>query len=182
MFYLASNFLLLLFLFFIAIFRLPFSIFSTMTRTLHDILKDKVVILGIGNPLKGDDGFGPALVERLQGKITAVCLDAGTAPESYAGKIVKADPDTVLLVDAVHLDRAPGTWEILEKAEILKSGFTTHDISPRMFMDYLDNQIRADIYMLGVQPQTLALGGEMSEEVHKTLESLEKIILEVLRA
>ena len=56
---------------------------------LSDIKKKKVVLLGIGNILKGDDGFGPALVHELEGKVPITCIDAGPAPENYAGKIIK---------------------------------------------------------------------------------------------
>jgi len=36
-----------------------------MKNIFKNILKGKVVILGIGNTLRRDDGFGPALIERL---------------------------------------------------------------------------------------------------------------------
>ena len=134
--------------------------------------------MGIGNPLRGDDGFGPALVERLQGKVKAVCIDAGNSPESYAGKITKENPDTILFIDAVHLDLPPGQYQILKPEEILKSGFTTHDISPRVFIEYLKSQTKADIYMLGVQPKDITLGDGMSKSVKKTLEEIEKLIME----
>ena len=63
------------------------------------VLRGKTVIVGMGNPLRGDDGFGPALIERLRGKVSATCIDAGIAPENYVGRIVKETPDTILLVD-----------------------------------------------------------------------------------
>jgi len=137
---------------------------------------------GIGNPLRGDDAFGPRLIERLTGKVRAVCIDAGSAPESYAGKIVKEKPDTIVLVDAVHLDKSPGEYALLGKAEILKSGFTTHDMSPHLFIEYLENQTQADIYLLGVQPKTLSIGDEMSDPVNQTLETLAEDIIGALHA
>ena len=149
---------------------------------MREILKGKVVLVGIGNPLRGDDAFGPQLIEHLAGKVRAVCIDAGSAPESYTGKIVKEKPDTIILVDAVHLDKSPGEYALLRKAEILKSGFTTHDMSPSLFIDYLDNQTRADIYLLGVQPQTLLMGSEISEPVKQTLEKLALTLEEALHA
>lgn len=149
-----------------------------MPPTIKDILKGKVVIVGIGNTLRGDDGFGPALVEKLAGKVNAVCLDAGSAPENHTGKIVKEKPDTILLVDAIHLGLAPGKYEILKKDQILKSGFSTHDISPHMFIDYLEKQTKADIYMLGVQPENLSFGQEMSASVKRALNEITALIKE----
>lgn len=143
-----------------------------MNTSWIDILKGKVVLVGVGNPLRGDDGFGPRLVERLRGHVRAVCLDVGAAPENYTGKIAKEDPETILLLDAVHLNRTPGEYALLEKADILSSGFTTHDISPRLFIEYLETQTRAKIYLLGVQPKDLSLDGEMSDPVSRAVDEL----------
>ena len=139
---------------------------------LESILKGRVVVLGVGNPLRGDDGFGPALIDRLKDRTDAVCLDAGTAPENYLGAIVKEDPDTILIVDAVHLNRAPGQVDILTKDDIAQRGFTTHDISPRLVIEYLEQQTNAGIHMLAVQPESVAFGAGMSASVERTLAAM----------
>ncbi len=149
---------------------------------LKDILKGKVIIVGIGNIIRGDDGFGPKLIENIKNKVKVVCLDAGVAPENYLGKVIKENPDTILIVDAVCLGKNPGQYEILKGEDIEKCGFTTHDISPVMFMEYLTNQTKANIYMLGVQPRGIELGSEMSEELKTILDELSGKILEVVNA
>ena len=141
-----------------------------------EILKGKVVIVGIGNTMKGDDGFGPALIKRLDGKVKAVCIDAGSTPENYTGVIAKENPDTILLVDATHLDKMPGQYEILKPEDILKSGFTTHDISPRMFLEYLEIRTKARIFLLGVQPERISFGDVLSDKIKKTLKEVEELI------
>ena len=138
----------------------------------------KCVIVGIGNPLQGDDGFGPALIERLEGKVDAVCIDAGGAPENYTGSIVKEDPETILLVDAVHMGLAPGQYRILGTGEIAECGLTTHNVSCRLLIEFLERQTKANIFMLGVQPQSLALGSEMSERLISALDEIEHLIRE----
>ena len=153
-----------------------------MKNPFHDILKGKVVIIGIGNILRGDDGLGPVLIDQLKGQVQACCLDVGTTPESYAGKITKEDPDVILFVDALHLDRLPGTYAILEKDDIMKSGFTTHDMSARMFIEYLQSQTSAQIYMLGVQPQNLSLGEGISDQVRKSLDEIVTLLKEGFHA
>jgi hydrogenase 3 maturation protease len=149
-------------------------------KNFAEVLKGKVVLIGVGNILRADDGLGPTLIQELQGEIDAVCIDAGNAPESYTGKVSKEEPDTILIIDAIHLDRAPGTYEILGKSDIIKSGFTTHDISPAMFIEYLQSQTKADIYLLGVQPGNLTMGEEMSDAITAAIEELSKRIKEVL--
>jgi len=149
-----------------------------MKDVFKDILKGKVVVVGVGNPIKGDDGFVPALIERIKDKTSMVCIDAGSTPESYAGKIIKERPDTILIVDAVHLGVSAGEYDILKSSEIEKSGFTTHDISPRMFLDYLERETGSNIYMLGVQPENISFGAEMTESVEKTLREIARLITE----
>ncbi len=147
---------------------------SLMEIGFGHLLKGRLVIIGIGHPLRGDDALGPCLVKRLaEAKLDALCIDAGSAPENYLGKIIKASPDVVLFIDAVDLNREPGFYKILEKDEILKTGFTTHDLSPRMLIEYLTTETKARIYLLGIQPKDLGLGQELSLPVEKTLRELE---------
>lgn len=148
---------------------------------LKDILKGKVVIVGIGNVLKGDDAFGVMLVDRLAGKVPAALINAGVSPENYTGKIAKENPDCILLVDAADLGKKPGEWEILKRDEILKSGFTTHDMSPAMFIDYMKERTGAEMYLLGVQPKNISLGDEMSDVVKKALEEISELIEEEVK-
>ncbi len=151
-----------------------------MKDRIKSLLRGKVVLVGIGHPLRGDDGLGPALVGRLKDRVCAVCLDAGSAPENYAGAVIREAPDTVLIIDAVHLQRPAGAWEILEDEEIVRSGLSTHDLSPKMFIEYLKARTRARIYLLGIQPGNLAFGDPISASVQKTLETIEDNIKEVL--
>ena len=156
----------------------PYYKITKLQNPFQNIFRGKVVIVGIGNIMKGDDGFGPALIKRLDGEIKTVCIDTGSTPENYTGAIAKQNPDTILLVDAVHLDLAPGQYEILNPKDILKSGFTTHDVSPRMFIEYLESRTRARIFLLGVQPRNISLGDEMSDGVKRALEEISELIKE----
>lgn len=140
------------------------------------------MIVGVGNILRGDDAFGPALIEKLKDKTHAFCIDAGSTPENYVGRVIKERPGTILIVDAAHLGREPGSWEILEKSEITRVGFTTHDLSPSLLIQYLERETEADIFLLGVQPVSVSMGEEMSEPITKALEQLEREILEALHA
>jgi hydrogenase 3 maturation protease len=149
---------------------------NSVIHTLSRIIKGKTVFLGVGNVLRGDDGFGPALIERIRGNVDAVCIDAGSAPENYAGKIIKEAPDTVIIVDAAHLGRKSGEYEILKKEDIARAGFTTHDQSPDMFIGYLEANTEADIYMLAVQPEKVLFGEDMSASVKKAIEEITRAI------
>ncbi len=148
--------------------------------TLAEILKGKVVIVGIGNVLKGDDGLGAILSERLETILDIPCINAGSAPENYIGKIAGESPDTVLFIDAVHLDRPAGSFEVLNSNELLHMGFSTHDISPGFYLEMLESQIPGRIFLLGIQPEQTALGMGLSPTVSKTLDLLQMRIMEII--
>jgi hydrogenase 3 maturation protease len=147
-----------------------------------DIIKGKTVILGVGNTLKGDDGIGPAFVERIKGMVPAVCIDAGVTPENYTGPVAKEKPDTILIVDAAHLGLEPGSYEMLTTGDIARTGFTTHDASPAQFLEYLAERTGARICFLGVQPKSMKPGDEMSEPVRVALDVLARQLTEAYEA
>ena len=65
------------------------------------------ILLGIGNPLNGDDGAGIYVAEQFR-KDGWISLSCGTAPENFTGIIRKAHPDCLVLVDAAALGLSPG--------------------------------------------------------------------------
>lgn len=142
------------------------------------ILRGKIVLFGIGNVLHGDDGLGPLLMERLNSRVNAVCINAEAAPEKYIGKVVKENPDTLLIIDAVHLGKQPGEYEIVNPESLCQTGFTTHDIPLTMLFNYLKEETNAHIYILGVQPQNVDLGNEPSKSITRTIRMLERMIIE----
>ena len=147
-----------------------------------EILKGKVVIVGIGNSLCGDDGLGPLLVGRLAKSCRQLCIDAGDALERHLGRIVREDPDTVLLVDAAHLGSSPGEHALLGPGELEGVGFSTHRWPLKMQLEELARNTCSRIYLLAVQPRSLELGRKVSGEVRRSLQRLEKRISKALAA
>lgn len=146
------------------------------------MIRGKTVIVGIGNPLRADDGFGPALIARLQGKVDAICIDAGNAPENYLGRIVKEAPDTIVLLDVAYMGIDAGHYRFLQPEEIAQHGLTTHSMSTRMSIEFLRTATPANIIMIAVQPQRLALGEAMSAPVHEALDTIERLFHEATHA
>ncbi|MBM3255213.1 MAG: hydrogenase 3 maturation endopeptidase HyCI, partial [Candidatus Omnitrophica bacterium] len=63
-------------------------------------LSGKVIILGIGNTLRSDDGAGSILANRIKDKVHFQVFDSGPTPENYLEKIIKENPDNILILDA----------------------------------------------------------------------------------
>ena len=154
----------------------PFNHIQVLKGKLLLFLKGKVVYMGIGNILRGDDGIGPELVARLAGRGHCT-VDAGTVPENYIRPVARLDPDTVVIVDAVSLEREPGAVELLERSEIMgNTGFTTHTLSPVLVMERLEEETGARVVMLAIQPGTLEFGAPLSTEVARLLEVLPDLL------
>ena len=137
-------------------------------------LQGKVVILGIGNTLRSDDGVGSLLAVRLKDKIPYIVYDSGTSPENYLGKIIKDKPDNIVIIDAVDFGGKPGEFRELEGGELKTVNlFSTHNASISLTINYLQSHLKADIIILIIQPKILAFGEKLSSEVAETLEKLE---------
>ena len=140
-----------------------------------EILKGRVVLLGVGNMLRGDDAAGPLLVERLRGKVHAACINAELAPDRYIGNVVRIQPDTVIIIDAVHLGTTPGSYMLLKPEELEDTVSLTHDIPLRELIKQLQRGTDARVYVLGIQPERIGIGDSLSSRVEKALASLEEL-------
>ncbi|MDD4899386.1 MAG: hydrogenase 3 maturation endopeptidase HyCI [Candidatus Omnitrophica bacterium] len=137
-------------------------------------LKGRVVILGIGNSLKSDDALGSLLAIRLQGKAPFIVYDAASTPENYLGKIIRDNPDNVVIIDAADFGGKPGEYRILEGEEVKTVNlYSTHNASLSLTINYLQSHIKADIIILIVQPKSISFGDKISPEIAQTLEELE---------
>ena len=150
---------------------------TTVQERLRNRLVGAVMIIGVGNPLRGDDGAGPLLIRKLEGKTKYLLLDCGETPEHYSRDILARQPDVLMIVDAARLGRPPGTVEILESDAIDISGMSTHNLSLGLFIKYVKQQCDADVFMLAVQPGSREFGAEISEEVAGAIEMVGAAIL-----
>ncbi len=149
-----------------------------MTRAteLAQALGGHLVVVGIGNPRRGDDGAGSLLARRLAGTPGITSFDAEDVPESWVGPIAAAVPDFVLLVDAVHLGQAPGTVALARREDLVLRGADTHRPSLYLMMEYLERTTRAPIRLLAIQPKELGLDAPMSPEVEASVAALVRIL------
>ena len=137
-------------------------------------LTGKVVILGIGNTLRSDDGIGSLLATRIQGKAPYIVYDASVSPENYLGKIIKDKPDTILLIDAVDFGGLAGEFRIFEGEDIQTVNFfSTHDASLSLAINYLKSNLKVNVFVLAIQPKILVFADTLSPQICKTLEKLE---------
>ncbi|MHC4130966.1 MAG: hydrogenase maturation peptidase HycI [Planctomycetota bacterium] len=137
------------------------------------------LIIGIGQVLKGDDGIGPILVERLKDRISADIIEAGTVPENYIQPIVKKAPQNLLIIDAIDFGTEPGEIKLFLPEQLSSTAFSTHTLSPRLFINLIKDQIDVDVYLIGIQPAQLEFGQPLSEDVSSALDTLTEMLIEI---
>ena len=138
------------------------------------------VIIGIGNTLKGDDGAGPLVCERLTAaRISAGLIDAGTVPENYIQQIIKKAPGTLLVIDAIDFGAEAGTIRVFEPQQLNSHVVSTHTLSPRLFVDIIRRSIRVGVYFIGIQPAQTRLGQSVSAVVDMAIARLAGVLAEV---
>ncbi len=144
-----------------------------MLNHLKSHLKGKVVILGIGNTLRSDDGAGSILAARIKDRVPYIVYDAGSSPENYLGKIVKDRPDTVVIIDAADFKARPGEFNVIEAGDFATVNlFSTHNTSIALTINYLQNNFKADIIILVIQPKTIMFSDNLSQEIGQTVDRL----------
>ncbi|MDD5245963.1 MAG: hydrogenase 3 maturation endopeptidase HyCI [Candidatus Omnitrophica bacterium] len=144
-----------------------------MLEHLKSHLQGKVVLLGIGNTLRSDDGAGSLLACRLKDKVPYIVYDAGANPENYLGKIIKDNPDNIIIVDAADFAGKPGEIRLLEGQELKTSNlFSTHNASISLTINYLQSSIGADIIILIIQPKSTVFGDSLSSQVDNAVKTL----------
>jgi hydrogenase maturation protease len=153
-----------------------------LKEELRDAMAGRAAFVGIGNTDLGDDALGVRLAEQLQRAGISTAVVAGTVPENIAGVLARGGYDNVVFLDAVDFGAAAGSVALMNASEI-QSKFpqvSTHKISLGMTARVIESESRTRVWLLGVQPQSLRTGSEMSEPVKQTLRLLAGLMKEIL--
>jgi hydrogenase 3 maturation protease len=145
-------------------------------------LSGNVVVVGVGNPLRGDDAAGCLVARRLRGAEGARVIEAEEVPESFVGDIAAAMPDVVALVDAVDLGAEPGAVAVLEREQVATYAPTTHRLPLSLVMEVVQRRTGADVFLIAVQPSRLAFGAAVSPEVSESVELVAALLSRLIRA
>lgn len=143
----------------------------------------KIVVAGIGNPIRSDDYVGLKIVQSLLGKVSEeVCLlECETVPESYLFDIEKFNPTHVLLIDAAFLGLKPGEASLVDAEEVANfPAITTHMLPLRVFCDYIKQATGAKIGLLLVEPKSMEFGEGLCVEVESTAQKIVAILIDLL--
>jgi hydrogenase 3 maturation protease len=143
----------------------------------------RVVIAGIGNPIRMDDYVGVKIVQDLRGKVSdkIMLIECETVPESHMQEIVDFNPTHILLIDAAVLGLKPGESRLVKPEQLTSiPAFSTHMLPLRIFCEYLTKAIKAKIALLLIEPKKTDFGEELSSEISISAENITNALSEIL--
>jgi hydrogenase maturation protease len=134
----------------------------------------KTLVLGLGNPLRGDDGLGTAVIAALAASALPPhvdLLDGGTP--GLETVLLWQGYERVLIVDAAQMNLPPGTWRSfsLQEAALhggdtaLKGTLHNAGLAEAVALAEALDALPADLLIFGVQPQETSWAAGLSEVV-----------------
>ncbi len=122
------------------------------------------LILGCGNTLFGDDGFGPAVIDYLEKDCRipedVAILDVGTGAREILFTIVLAEkkPKRIIVVDALDCQKKPGeifTIPIENLPEKKIDDFSLHQLPTSNLLKELKDLCHVEVILLAAQPECI---------------------------
>jgi coenzyme F420 hydrogenase subunit delta len=119
-----------------------------------------ILILACGNILIGDDGFGPAVAQRLRENFTIppdICVfDAGTSVREILFDIILSEekPSKIVIVDAMDCGREPGELFFIDLDSLPKiklDDFSMHQIPTSNLLRELRDLCGIEIIIVACQ-------------------------------
>ena len=150
-------------------------------------LTRNIIVLGVGNTIHSDDGFGVHAMRRLEGDPRlpndVTLIDGGTQGLELLAFL--HDCSRLLLLDAVDVGATPGTIMRIDGEELkgLATGASVHQLGVADLLTTLPlvSDIERKVVILGVQPASTDWGTELSPPVETALGPVvEKAVEELL--
>jgi len=144
----------------------------------------KLVILGVGNPLRHDDGFGPALIEavskyKLPDKVKLINCE--TVPENFLNTVIRLEPSHVIIVDSAQMNTLPGEVKLVSPENIGGITFSTHTLPLTFTIKYIKHFTGAEVKLILVQPENLDFGEGLTLKVSEALDDIKKLLIRILQ-
>jgi coenzyme F420 hydrogenase subunit delta len=144
--------------------------------SISDIPDKKALILGCGNILFGDDGFGPRVAEELiknQDLPDYVgVINAGTSVRTILFDMILSEkkPGKIIIVDAIDANKTPGEIFELPIDEIPEKkidDFSMHQLPTSNLLKELKDLCKVDVSIIACQVENIPT--EVSTTISKKL-------------
>jgi hydrogenase maturation protease len=150
----------------------------------------RILVAGIGNRLRGDDGFGSRVIDLLASRRLPECVEArdfGTAGLTIATEL--SDYDVAIFLDAAESEGEPGSLQrsrleveagIDDTAELAR--LTLHEVGLEGLLKFSKSigTLPEKIYLIGCKPKILVPTLELSPEVEMAVEEAASMVMDTV--
>ncbi len=129
-----------------------------------------MVIIGVGNPWRGDDAAGPAVIDRLRDRVGSgvALIESEGEPSRLLDSFALAD--RVILIDAIRTGAELGTVHHFNGSELpddLGTGRSTHlvDLVDTIALGKVLGRLTGTLEFIGIEGASYEPGTPMCPEV-----------------
>jgi hydrogenase maturation protease len=153
----------------------------------------RIAVIGLGNVLMGDDGFGPYVAQLLEGWYEwpdeAQVVEIGTQGVDLTAFV--RGVESLVVVSSVHRKAAPGSLHRLSHAEVMDRTLPEREPALRnspyepglrnlvLTLQFTGGAPR-QVWVVGAEPESVDLNGGLSDRVRPALEPAVQAVLELL--
>ena len=151
-----------------------------------DISRGSITIFGVGNRLLGDEGIGPSVIDNLSRMHLPPyvdIVDCGCDLLDFMSHISK--PQKIIIIDAVRAGGKPGEIyrfnysKLATMKDETQSGHQMGTIAViRLLKSVYPILADSEITVIGIEPKTLELGNNLSQEVTEKIADITRLVIE----
>lgn len=152
-----------------------------------DAMTPRILVVGVGNEMRGDDGVGILLAKRIASiglPSVSVKTLQGDMTELY---YIWQDADVVIILDAIDAHLQPGEWCLLTESTVATvkqiSHQSTHSISLIQTLEIARTlgMMPPKFYFIGVQIENVDVGKQLSKRVESRLPTIVEQVLQLIQ-
>jgi len=144
------------------------------------------VVVGVGNPLRGDDAVGIAVAERLRGRVPedVQVLECEQEPSRLLD--AWGDADLALVVDACSSGEAPGTVSRFDASSdplptrVFRSSTHAFGVGDAVELARALDRLPRRVVVFGVEGGQFTAGAPLSPEVRSAVERVAQDVVREL--
>lgn len=150
----------------------------------------RVLVVGVGNRLLGDEGVGPCVIDnlsRIRMPPYVNVLDCACDLLSIVSYLDR--PEKIIIVDAIRAGGEPGRTYRFDYEELIIASDrirSTHQVGTvdalRLLRLTCAALANTEIVIIGAEPKTMELSASLSKEVKKSIPELVRRALEEIAA
>jgi hydrogenase maturation protease len=154
-------------------------------------LNGRTVVLALGNPLRGDDGVGAAVLQKLQQNTlppAVELVDGGTSGLEII--LLVQGCKRAIIIDAADMDCEPGCWKRFTPEQVQLEARDMHlrgtmhyaGLAEALSLGAALDILPPEILILGVQPESLDWQPGLSPAVQNAASQVTQAVMALLES